>query len=109
MLGKVIRVVLLVVILGAVGYFGLSIWANCTVFQQAATGTGIDVPEPSVAPYRVHIVNTGRILFADGHTQDGTVHTLHGYWEMVGDEFVRRDHALSLDEALFGAIAVTRR
>jgi hypothetical protein len=81
MIGKAVQITLLVVILVVVGYVGLSIRANCTVFRQAAVGTSSGVPEPEIseARYRVELVNVGRMLFADDHTQDGLVHAFSGY------------------------------
>jgi hypothetical protein len=109
MLRKAIQITLLVALLAGVGYIGLSVWANCTVFQEAATGTTVDVPDASAAPYRVKLVKTGRTLFAAVHVQVGPVHTLSGYWEPTDDGYIHRDHTLTLDEQVFGAVLVTRR
>lgn len=109
MTGRIIRIVLLVVILGIVGYIGLSIYANCAVFRESASGPGIEMPDAHLAPYRVKLVNTGRTLFAAGYSQDGLVYTLHGYWELGDDGFAYRAHNLVLDERSFGAIVVTAR
>jgi len=102
-------VILLVMLVGGVGYFGISIYANLVVFREAATSSTLEVPDAHEAGYIVKLVNTGRIIYTDSYTKAGTVYTLQGYWELVADEFVYREQALILDEKLFGAVLVSIR
>jgi len=106
---KAIMIILLFLLISGVVYFGISIYANLVVFREVATGSTLEVPDAHEAGYIIKLVNTGRILYTDNYTKEGTVCTLHGYWELVEDEFVYREQTLTLDEKLFGAVLVSIR
>jgi len=92
-----------------VGFIGTSIYANCVVFNKTAYGPADTSPSIDVARYSLKIINTGRVIYTDDYSKDGSVYTLHGYWEIVNSKYVRRELDLRLDETVFGPVLVKRR
>lgn len=106
----IITIVILVVILAAVGYLGLSVWsATC-----AGPASEMDMPSIKKATHEFYFENTGGLVLASDYEQHGQVvgkrlFVLHGYWEVKGKEFKFIDETIPLDEKIFGIITVKKR
>lgn len=102
-------ILLIVMLVAVVGFIGTSIYANCAVFNKATLGPADISPSIENAQYSLKIVNTGRVLYTDEYTKDGTVYTMSSFWELVKGKYVLRKHELRLDETVFGPVLVKRR
>ena len=77
--------------------------------------TGIpEMPDKEEATHSFYIENTGGLILASDYEKYGEVvgsrlFILHGFWELRGKDFKFVAGDVSLDEAIFGKIAVNRR
>ena len=104
-------VVLVVVLVGVIGWVGLTVW-SCAMDSPTTGQPG--VPKVDEASHSVYIKNTGNLLLTNDYEVLGEgigsrVFTLHGFWEMRGQEFVYKDCDILLDERIFGEITIKRR
>lgn len=106
-MGRVIKILLLVLILAGLAYLGACVYANFFAFN--AANPEADLPKAEKAPYVVVIENTGNMFFTAKYDQYGSTIILHGYWEQVGNKFQYRDRDLILDQAIYGTITVRAR
>ena len=111
MLSGIIKVIVIIILVGGIGFVGLSIWsAACS-----GPNTGQpDIPCKEDATYSVYIKNTSGLLYTDDYEQHGQavgsrIFVLHGFWEMRGKDFKFVDGDVVLDEAIFGEIEVKKR
>ncbi len=109
---KLITIIILIVGVLGVGYFGLTVYSNC-----AGPGQGsaqYDMPEQAEATHSFYINNTGGLILSSDYDQHGQgvgerLFLLHGYWELRGKDFKFVDGDIILDENIFGEITVKRR
>lgn len=104
-------ILVLVIIITAVAYIGSCAYANLVTFQKDGT---FNTPKVSSASHSFRIMNTGNTLMASDYEQQGSItgqriFTLHGYWELVKDDYKYRKGDITLDERVFGEIRATKR
>lgn len=111
MLSGIIKVIVIIILLGGIGFVGLSVWsAACS-----GPNTGQpEIPCKEDAAYSVYIKNTSGLLYTDDYEQRGLVigsriFELHGFWEMRGKDFKFVDGDVVLDENIFGEIEIKKR
>jgi hypothetical protein len=107
---QIIKVLLIIAMVAGLAYGGLCVYANCT---QPVPGQ-VKIPSAEQAPYAFLVENTGTLVLADKYEQFGDTpgsrsYVLHGYWELVGNEFKRRSNDVVLSEQVFGEITIRRR
>lgn len=102
-----IKILLLVILLGMIAYGGTCVYAN--FFAATGPQSIYDAPDAKDASYYVIIENTGNMMFTDSFDQHGNVYVLHGFWELVGQEFKYRNRDLVLDQAVFGTVTIRAR
>ena len=66
-------------------------------------------PAVEDAHYSFRIINTGRVIYANEYTKDGTVYILPTFWEQVKNKYVYRKFELTIDETIFGPVLVKVR
>lgn len=105
-----IKVIILVVMIGAIAYGALCVYSNC----KGPVSAQPDMPEPDKATHSFYIENTGGLIYASDYEVYGSevgsrIFILHGFWEMRGQKFKFVDGDIILDEGIFGEITVKRR
>lgn len=104
-------VVASIVLLAVIGYVGATVW-SCAI---GGNNPGQpDIPKADEAAYTVYIENTGNLIMTNDYESIGSevgkrVFILHGFWELVGQDFKYKNSELVLDEGIFGEITVKRR
>ena len=110
-MGKTILVIIVIFMVIVVGWIGLSVWsASCAGPDISGPG----MPDEKKATHEFFIENTGGIILSSDFEQYGQVKgkrvfSLHGYWEMRGNDFKLVEGDIILDERIFGPIQVKRR
>ena len=104
LLSIILKTIVIIVIVIAVFYFGLSIYGNIVEPGVAK------VPTIDKAEYIVHIKTTGQRLFTNDYSvvKDGH-YVVHGYYELKSNKWRWIDTDIPLDEEYFGPIEITRR
>lgn len=106
-----LKLTVIIAIVLAVLYFGVSIWGNIAL-SRAAAGPG-DVPNLSDAPYRVSVRNTGQTLLAKNYVSikstDPEKWDIIHYYTLVDNKWMLVESTLSLDEYYWGPIKIERR
>ena len=103
---KLIITMVLLVVLAGVGWVGISIYAN---FIESPFESSSAMPEKEEAKFTVLIENTNNTLLTAKYEHSGNIYILHGFWELVGQDWRYRDTDLMLDESIFGKITIKRR
>lgn len=112
MLKKILGFGILVVLIAAVVYGGMAVYAN--FIQKPGNGADLKLPDKDKAQYSVMVKNTGGLMLTNNYEQFGQtvgsrVFVLHGFWERTGQDFIYRKADLPLDEKIWGIIVITRR
>lgn len=108
MLSRIIKIIIIIALIGVIGWGGLCVYANTRGFDE-----GQDfkprLPAAEQAAFVVTFKNRTALL-TDNYDKTGeSRYILHGYWELVKDKYVYRDIDLPLDERTFGKITVRKR
>lgn len=108
----IIRILLIMMLLGLIAYFGACIYGN--FFSSEVRDARVDMPSAKDAPYSFVIENTATVILADDYEMFGEeagsqTYRFNGYWELVGNEFRYRDGTLTISEQTFGNIILKRR
>lgn len=98
-MGKLIKYIIYGIIILAVSYAGVTIYANLSNFGYQK--------EPG--DYSFTIKNTGKTIYADHYTVDGTRITLSQYYEYNGKKYILRKNDIVLDTLIYGEINIKRR
>jgi len=111
MLSGIIKVIILIAIIVALAWLGLTCYSN--FIAKPSTGSS-NLPDKDEASYSVYIENTGNLLLTDDYEIHGSkvgsrTFILHGFWELGGQEFVYKGTDIVLNEAIFGEITIKRR
>ena len=102
----IIKVFVIIGLLGFIAWAALCVYVN---FIEPKIGGGqTELAEAPDARYELLIVTTGQLVYTDDLEQRGDTYILNGYWEQVGDEYLYRDHILTLDKATWGDIIIRK-
>lgn len=112
MLSKIIKIGLICLILLGILYFGACVYDN--FFGKHSPPGAIEMPGANEATYSLTIKNTGGLIFTNKYEQFGEkpgerIYVLHGYWELIGQEFRYNEKDLVMNEKIFGEITLKRR
>lgn len=101
----IVRLVLMVVVLGGIGY-GL---LNCAGVLSNKSVIELEKGVPSVkdAPYVIQ--TTTRVYYAKSYQDIGGVVTLHDYYEFGQKGWKKQNHSLPMDREYYGSIKVSAR
>ncbi len=107
---RILRIILIVVFIGLIAYFGMCVYGNFI----EPTLSDIDLPDTSEASHSLLIKNTATVILTNdyevfGEEVGSRTYRLHGYWELIGNEFEYRDGNIVLAEQVFGEIILKRR
>ena len=107
---KILRIILIVVFIGLIAYFGMCVYGN---FIEPSL-SDIDLPDTSEAQYSLLVKNTATVILTNdyevfGEDVGSRTYRLHGYWELIGNDFEYRDSDIVLSEQIFGEIILKRR
>jgi len=110
MFSTIFKAIILVIIVGVIGWLGLSVY-SCACGQNVEQS---GVPGQDEATYSLRIENTSGLILTNDYEIYGDevghrVFILKGFWEMRGQKFVYIEGELILDEAIFGEITLKRR
>ncbi len=111
MVSNILKVVLIIGIILAVGYAAVACYVN---FGQNDPNAPPTMPDVREAAYTLQIKNTGSVVLAKTYEQIGDtigkrIYILNGYWEISGNDFVYNDTRLIMNEKTFGEIVVRHR
>lgn len=108
---RVFKIGAVIALICVVAYVGSCAYINF-INPTNTNAKGDSLPNLKEAPYQVTIQNTHSVYFTpayDRYGRNNEVVILHGYWEMVGKEYVYRNIEKPLDESKFGPIEVRIR
>lgn len=102
----VVKIVLIGILVVGLIYLGACVYANISMLNTNPH----DVPDPDDAIYTVKITNTGARYYSNSVDDAGGVVTMHGYWQLDGDEYEYTEaDSPPLDRDTFGTITVRVR
>ena len=115
-MSTVIKTILLIILLGVIGYVGLSVWSCACGGPSLIGGDTVksNMPCKEDATHSFQIKNTGGLILASDYEQHGTtvgsrIFVLRGFWELRGNKFSFVAGDIVLDESIFGKITVEKR
>ena len=106
-LSIVLKLVILVVVILAIMWGGMSIYANVT---EKDSGVFPKLPDVKKAQHMVVLKTTGELLLTDDYDilGDGE-YVLHGFFSVVDGKWEWHDKDILLNEKYFGEITIKRR
>ena len=112
MLSRIIKIGLICLILLGILYFGACVYDN--FFGKHTLAGAVEMPDAIEAAYSLTIKNTGGLIFTSKYEEFGEkpgerIYVLHGYWELIGQEFRYHERDLIMNEQIFGEIILKRR
>lgn len=107
-LGIALRILLLVVVAGVIGFVAWS------CFHTEGNKTNPTIPSVEIAPFKITVKSTGNIYFSKLVVTTGDIvgqrtHTLKGFWEQKDGKYEFKDITVILKETEFGEIVIERR
>lgn len=110
-MSKLIKLIMLVALIGVLAYVGACIYGN---FFAPGSNPSIDMPGADEARYSLIIKNTATVVLTDDYEVFGEVvgertYILHGYWELVGNDFRYYSEDMTMPETVFGEINIKLR
>lgn len=100
-----IGVLLIVFLIVAASYIGLTIYGNTSCSQIKAA----EPPSVDKAGYMIEIDANNNILYTNDYYYEDSMHVLNGWYEEISGKYIYREFILVLDETTFGNIIVERR
>lgn len=110
-MGRLIKIIMLVVLIATLAYLGTCIYGN---FFAPGVNSGVDMPDSKDARYSLVVKNTATVILTNDYEIFGDdigkrIYILHGYWELVGNEFKYYKGDITLPEEVFGEINIKIR
>lgn len=110
-MARILRITMLIVLICFLAYLGTCIYGN---FFAPDASTGVKLPDSDDARYSLVVKNTATVILTNDYEVFGEnvgqrIYILHGYWELVGNDFKYNKGDITMPETVFGEISLKIR